>query len=65
VCLDSTDAGVKENWSNKQFSQSMQLPGTMGLLINPNHLALANFPTEIHSNWQWWDFMQKIQNGLC
>ena len=28
VCLDSTDVGVKENWSNKQFSQSMLLPGT-------------------------------------
>jgi hypothetical protein len=28
-------------------------------LINPNHLALANFPTEMNSNWQWWDLCKK------
>jgi hypothetical protein len=24
-------------------------------LINPDHPALKSFPTEFHSNWQWWD----------
>ncbi len=28
--------------------------GTMGLLCNPEHPALAHFPTQMHSNWQWW-----------
>jgi hypothetical protein len=28
-------------------------PGTMGLLCDPAHPALAGFPTESHSNWQW------------
>jgi hypothetical protein len=28
-------------------------PGTMGLLCDPKHPALASFPTEFHSNWQW------------
>jgi hypothetical protein len=28
--------------------------GTMGLLCDPEHPALAEFPTEFHSNWQWW-----------
>lgn len=28
---------------------------TLGILCNPNHKALLNFPTEYHSNWQWWD----------
>ena len=28
-------------------------PGTMGLLCDPKHPALAGFPTEFHSNWQW------------
>jgi hypothetical protein len=28
-------------------------PGTMGLLCDPRHAALADFPTEFHSNWQW------------
>jgi hypothetical protein len=28
---------------------------TMGILCNPEHPALANFPTAFHSDWQWWD----------
>lgn len=28
--------------------------GTMGVLCNPKHPALAGFPTEMNSNWQWW-----------
>lgn len=34
-----------------------QVPHTLGILCNPNHPALAHFPTEYHSNWQWWDAM--------
>jgi len=34
-----------------------QAPHTLGILCNPNHPALAGFPTEYHSNWQWWDAM--------
>ena len=34
-----------------------QAPNTLGILCNPNHPALAGFPTEYHSNWQWWDAM--------
>ncbi len=34
-----------------------QAPHTLGILCNPNHLALADFPTEYHSNYQWWDAM--------
>ncbi len=29
-------------------------PGTQGFLCDPKHPALAEFPTEFHSNWQWW-----------
>jgi len=29
-------------------------PGTQGFLCEPAHPALAEFPTEFHSNWQWW-----------
>lgn len=31
-----------------------QLPHTLGILCDPKHPALAEFPTEYHSNWQWW-----------
>ena len=34
-----------------------QKPHTLGILTNPEHPALAEFPTEYHSNWQWWDAM--------
>lgn len=28
---------------------------TLGILCDPSHPALASFPTDSHSNWQWWD----------
>jgi len=36
---------------------SGQAPHTLGILCSPNHPALAEFPTEYHSNYQWWDAM--------
>lgn len=35
-------------WTNQQA------PHTLGILCDPQHPALAQFPTETHSNWQWW-----------
>jgi hypothetical protein len=32
-----------------------QPPHTMGILCDPRHPALAAFPTEYHSNWEWCD----------
>ena len=34
-----------------------QAPHTLGLLIDPRHASLSAFPTEYHSNWQWWDLV--------
>ncbi len=31
-----------------------QAPHTLGILCDPHNPALADFPTEYHSNWQWW-----------
>ncbi len=28
---------------------------TMGVLCNPKHPIFNDFPTDMHSNWQWWD----------
>lgn len=36
---------------------SGQAPHTMGILCNPSHPALADFPTDFYSNWEWWDAM--------
>jgi len=32
-----------------------QAPHTLGILCNPDHPLFNDFPTEYHSNWQWWD----------
>jgi hypothetical protein len=32
-----------------------QAPHTLGILVDPDHPLFENFPTEYHSNWQWWD----------
>ena len=34
-----------------------QAPHTLGILCNPHHPALSEFPTEYYSNYQWWDAM--------
>ncbi|RME94556.1 MAG: hypothetical protein D6766_05525, partial [Verrucomicrobia bacterium] len=31
-----------------------QAPHTLGILVDPAHPAFREFPTESHSNWQWW-----------
>ena len=31
-----------------------QAPHTLGILCDPKHPALATFPTDAHTNWQWW-----------
>ncbi len=31
-----------------------QAPHTLGILCDPAHPALADFPTDGHSDWQWW-----------
>jgi hypothetical protein len=32
-----------------------QKSNTMGILCNPEHAVFNSFPTDYHSNWQWWD----------
>jgi hypothetical protein len=32
-------------------------PDLLGILCDPSHPLFENFPTEYHSNWQWWDIV--------
>jgi hypothetical protein len=45
-----------------------QAPHTLGILCDPEHPALADFPTDFHSDWQWWYVMSNagamILDGL-
>ena len=43
---------------------SRQAPHTLGILCDPAHPALTDFPTEYHSNWQWWDLVTKSQSMI-
>jgi hypothetical protein len=43
-------------WSSVWFPN--REPSTMGILCDPKHPALAQFPTEFYSNWQWYVLLQ-------
>lgn len=53
-----------EFWSYGMFESLSKLfkkpfsPGTMGLLIDSKHPIFECFPTQFHSNWQWWSIIK-------
>ena len=52
--------GFSSIFWNTAWTQG-QAPHTLGILCDPQHDALKAFPTEYHSNWQWWDAMHHGQ----
>ncbi|UPK69082.1 sugar-binding domain-containing protein [Chitinophaga filiformis] len=38
-----------------------QAPHTLGILCDPAAPLFKDFPTEYHSNWQWWDIIHTAQ----
>lgn len=54
VCGGKIQAGFSSIFWNTAWTRG-QAPHTLGILCNPVHPALSLFPTEYHSNWQWWD----------
>ena len=34
-------------------------PGTLGILTNPEHPIFESFPTEMHTNWQWFPVIKE------
>ncbi|MFQ6133290.1 MAG: discoidin domain-containing protein [Armatimonadota bacterium] len=46
-------------WSPVWFRRAAR--GTMSILCDPKHPALAGFPTEAHTDWQWYDLLQRSQ----
>lgn len=43
-------------WSPVHFPKQAS---TMGLLCHPEHPALRDFPTAMHSDWQWWRLVKR------
>lgn len=44
--------GISE-WAKKPVS-----PGTLGILTDPEHPIFNDFPTDPHTNWQWWSIIK-------
>jgi len=46
-------------WNTSWFK--MRPPHTLGILCDPKQAAFANFPTDDHSDMQWWEIVNKSQ----
>ena len=48
-------------WNYRMFKHISEItnnpvsPGTLGLLMNPEHPLFCEFPTQQHTSWQWFD----------
>lgn len=66
-CADVTVGGLFQTdyWNYRMFKsicdriKKPASPGTLGLLINPEHPLFENFPTEYHTNWQWYPVVKQ------
>ena len=36
-------------------------PGTLGILCDPDANVFDDFPTDFHSNWQWWQLVKNAR----
>ncbi len=46
-------------WNTSWFK--MRPPHTVGITVDYNHPIFADFPTESHSNMQWWELVNRAQ----
>ena len=55
---------ITDFWNYSAFKQTAinmkkePSPGTFGLLINSTHPIFKSFPTDFHTNWQWWNIIK-------
>jgi hypothetical protein len=60
----SVEGGFQTDYWSPMFAEAIKKqggkapPGTLGILCDPAAPALAGFPTEFHSNWQWWHLVK-------
>lgn len=59
--IEGTFASDFWNWEMfKRISEDRKVsvaPGTLGILTDPKHPAFGNFPTDFHSDWQWFNLL--------
>ena len=56
--IGSTHGSFQPIFWNKAWFPG-QKEHTLGMCINNKHPALADFPTDSHADWQWWDLMNR------
>jgi hypothetical protein len=60
----SVEGGFQTDFWSPMFADAARKrglpvpPGTLGILCDPNAPALAGFPTDFYSNWQWWHLVK-------
>jgi len=66
-CKESTVGGLFQTdyWNFRMFkticdrNKKSASPGTLGLFMDPKHPMFKNFPTEFHTNWQWYSIIKQ------
>ncbi|WP_141501620.1 sugar-binding domain-containing protein [Paenibacillus luteus] len=48
---------IPDFWCYPMFKK-YDPPGTLGILCDPAHPSLSDFPTSSHAEWQWWHLMK-------
>jgi hypothetical protein len=56
--LGKVELGFSSIFWNTAWTKR-QAPHTLGILCDPEHPALAAFPTDFHSDWQWWYLLNR------
>lgn len=65
-CSEITVGGLFQSdyWNFRMFKsicdriKKPASPGTLGILTNPEHAVFKDFPTEFHTNWQWFSIIK-------
>lgn len=65
-CKEVTVGGLFQTdyWNYRMFKsicdriKKPASPGTLGILTNPEHPVFSDFPTEFHTNWQWYPIIK-------
>lgn len=65
-CQEITVGGLFQSdyWNFRMFKSICDnmnrpvSPGTLGILTNPEHAVFKDFPTEFHTNWQWFSIIK-------
>lgn len=65
-CKEVTVGGLFQTdyWNYRMFKsicdriKKPASPGTLGILTNPEHVLFNDFPTDFHTNWQWYSIIK-------